>query len=299
MGTWGAGLYSGDFALDLRSTIAALSRLPFDGERIRDLALAMESEVANDTTNSDHTTFWLVLADQFQKKGIRCADVTQRATALIDSGANAAMLKELGMPVAGLRKRAANLSKLRERLESPSAPRRRTTLKKPDRMIMTLGEVLLYPTSGGDPINPYFRSGREGWFGRSQDAWGAMLVVDAGLAFGYVAWYTVVVTKYEFDEKPDMDALMKASWVYGGSGTCSATHFKRMELALVGRVTVHREQLESKFKKLQPALQAAVLDIDIANRMDVISKNPHNPLIQRQMERTTAFELREFASLQS
>ncbi len=32
MGAWGSGLYSSDYALDLRATIAALSKLPFEGE---------------------------------------------------------------------------------------------------------------------------------------------------------------------------------------------------------------------------------------------------------------------------
>lgn len=34
MGVWGAGLYSGDFAMDLCSTIGAITRLPFDGDRL-------------------------------------------------------------------------------------------------------------------------------------------------------------------------------------------------------------------------------------------------------------------------
>ena len=34
MGRWGTGLYSGDFAMDLRSTIRAVARLPFSADRL-------------------------------------------------------------------------------------------------------------------------------------------------------------------------------------------------------------------------------------------------------------------------
>ena len=37
MGVWGAGLYSGDFAMDLRSTIGAVARLPFDNDKLLDI----------------------------------------------------------------------------------------------------------------------------------------------------------------------------------------------------------------------------------------------------------------------
>ena len=37
MGVWATGLYAGDFALDLRSTIAAVAKLPFDGGRLLEI----------------------------------------------------------------------------------------------------------------------------------------------------------------------------------------------------------------------------------------------------------------------
>jgi hypothetical protein len=42
MGAWGTGLYSGDFAMDLRGTIAAISRLPFDGDRLAEILCESE-----------------------------------------------------------------------------------------------------------------------------------------------------------------------------------------------------------------------------------------------------------------
>ena len=34
MGTWGTGLYGGDFAADLRTTARAVLRLPLDADRL-------------------------------------------------------------------------------------------------------------------------------------------------------------------------------------------------------------------------------------------------------------------------
>ena len=59
MGVWGSGLYSGDFALDLRCTFKALTRLPFDGERLLQLLCDLEPKTANHPDDEDHTTFWL------------------------------------------------------------------------------------------------------------------------------------------------------------------------------------------------------------------------------------------------
>ena len=72
MGSWGAGLYSNDIALDLKSAVAAIVKLPFESEQlIKMLAEAFPEEASNEA-NEDYTTFWLVLADQFHKRGIDC-----------------------------------------------------------------------------------------------------------------------------------------------------------------------------------------------------------------------------------
>jgi hypothetical protein len=65
MGTWGAGLYSGDLAMDLRSTIGAVTRLPFEGDRLVEILCEAEPGAANNPEDEEHTVFWLVVADQF------------------------------------------------------------------------------------------------------------------------------------------------------------------------------------------------------------------------------------------
>jgi hypothetical protein len=84
MGAWGTGLYSGDLASDLRIAVAAVARLPFEGERLLGLLCDTEPSAALDPKDPDHTAFWLVCADQFAKRGIVCSSVLEAALAIID-----------------------------------------------------------------------------------------------------------------------------------------------------------------------------------------------------------------------
>jgi hypothetical protein len=296
LGAWGVGLYSNDFALDLRSTIAALVRLPFDARKILEILCETERHVAQDPQDADHTTFWFVTADQFQKRGLHCPETAGRALALIDSGSDEVMHQKLGMSANGLRKRSANLAKLRERLQCEAMPTRRKTLKRPQELIMAVGDIFAYPTSRGVSFNPYFHPSdrRYTW---AQDAWGAMLVVDAGLAFGYLAWYRVMVAKYEFDNRPTVAMLARAPWTLRDAGTCSLTHFRRMALELISKVVVNTEKLESAFGKLGTGDAAAVSDISIGNHTGVVSKNPDTlRFVQPSMERAHSLDLQEFTT---
>src|SRR5689334_11443189 len=116
MGTWGAGLYSADMALDLRATIGALMRLPFDAQRMVAVLCESEQKAANDPNDEDHTTFWLVLADQFARHGLVSAEVRGKALDIIDTERDLSMLAARGMKEPALRKRAAALQKLRAAL---------------------------------------------------------------------------------------------------------------------------------------------------------------------------------------
>ena len=74
-------LYSSDFALDLRCAVNALNavaRLPFAPERLLEFLCAAERSAANDPKDSDHTIFWLTVADHFAKRWIGCALARER-----------------------------------------------------------------------------------------------------------------------------------------------------------------------------------------------------------------------------
>src|SRR5882762_7740573 len=132
MGAWGIGLYSGDFARDLKATISAVCRLPLDEEALVDALCQSESSAATDPADEDHTIFWLVLADQFEKRRVFSRRVRQTALAIIDDGKDAAMMQALGIKPGDIRKRAAKLAELRARLVAqPEVSSERKTIKAP------------------------------------------------------------------------------------------------------------------------------------------------------------------------
>jgi hypothetical protein len=270
MGVWGIGLYSGDFARDLRNMVGALLRLPFDPERIVDIACETEPSAANDPKNEEHTTFWLVLADQFAKRGVLCDRVRTKALTLIDSGEDLATMATLGMKATDLRRRQTKLDELRSRIAAASTTARpRNTLRAPQPLLMEIGDVLVYPTCGGRCINPYFPSKEQD--GRwTQDGWAAMVVIDSGRAFEYLSWYRTVNIAHAVVEQPSVDWLRadELLWRLGWPGTCSASHFRKMELEKIGAFAVDPEKLKKVFPIIKPGISAAVQDISIANSMN-------------------------------
>lgn len=279
MGVWGAGLYSGDFAIDLRSAISAVARLPFDGDRLAEILCETEAAAASHADDEDHTTFWLVVADQFAKRGIVCQRASERAIAIIDAGSDIAMLEKLGMNPSGLKKRRRALEELRVRLAVPPARSRpRPVLKKPQAFLMDVGDVFVYPTFGGECINPYFTSkdqckywtaqGPATW---QQDDWSAMVIVDRGRAFDFLAWYRPLTISAATAEKPVLVSLRDAEllWKLGNAGTCSAVHYKRMELEKIGALPIDSDKLRRSFPGMRPGIVAAISDISLCNTLRV------------------------------
>ena len=67
-------------------------------------------------------SFWLVLADQFEKRGISSRRVRKTALDIIDGGKDAATMQALGMKPADIRQRARKLAELPRRTpKSPTA----------------------------------------------------------------------------------------------------------------------------------------------------------------------------------
>jgi len=271
MGVWGTGLYSGDFAKDLSSAARAVSQLPFDGERLAELLCSVEPGAAHHDSNEDHTTFWLVVADQFAKRGIVSERVRQKALEIIDAGKDLAVMSRLGMDDPGLKKRGKMLAELREKIASarpPSTPRR--VLKKPQALLMNTGDVVIYPTGGGKPINPYFPSAEKMQPEWVQDGWGTAVIVEAGREFDYLAWYRPLTIANAISTKPVMHEIMtQRTWALRIPGTCSAGHFKKMRLERIGTVAIDQEKVKQLFPKEPTGRSAAVNNISIANRLNV------------------------------
>ena len=269
MGTWGTGLYSGDLAMDLRSTIAAVARLPFEGDRLAEILCETEPGVANNPDDEEHTVFWLVVADQFARRAIGCTRVREKALAIIDDGGDLAMHAKRGMSSADLRKRQKMLAEVRERLTAAVADRvrPRPVLKRPQTFLMDVGDCLVYPTSGKDCVNSYYASKDKipNW---KHDGWGATIVVDRGRAFDFLTWYTPLTIPEATTKKPDFAMLRSlTSWVLKRPGTCSPVHFKRLELEKVGALTIDPIKLARAFPSMKPGTSAAINDISIANSL--------------------------------
>jgi len=277
VGSWGTGLYSGDFAADLRSTVRAVSRLPFDGERLTEIIAETESAAAFNPENEDHTTFWLVLADQFARRGIISNLVRDTTLRIIDSGQDLDMQRRLGQSATGLRKRSLMLAELRATLSAPTATTvHRATLKNPQPFLMDVGDALRYPTCGGSQRNPfvtrpdqlktYGPGGGRPWF---RDGWAAMVIVERGRAFDFFAWYRPIVVLACFDRQPALEDLRAAEWSVRLAGTCSRLHITRMEVERVGSFDIDQQNVARLFPGLRSGDRQAIADISIANRMSV------------------------------
>jgi hypothetical protein len=276
MGVWATGLYGGDFALDLRSTIAAIAKLPFDSDRLLDILCESERGAADRTDDPDHTTFWLVVADQFAKRGIDSKRAKDTALEIIDSRSDLIALERLGMQVPDLRKREKVLEEVRQRIVAPAArTNEREAIKTPQPLLMQTGDVLVYPTFGGRCRNPYVVNQDKDRMGGAClpwqiDSWAAMVIIDSGRAFDFLAWYRPVVVARAMIEKPNMATLEEdLTWRLTRAGTSTASHFKRMGIEKNGTLAIDREKLKTCFGELPPGTSDAVGNISIANRMNV------------------------------
>jgi hypothetical protein len=277
LGVWGAGLYSGDFAQDLRPTIAAVARLPFEPAELLVILRKTES-AADDPQDSDHTVFWLVVADQFRKRGIDCPEARDAALAILAGGEDLALMARLGMDAKTLAKRRVALDDVEARLKAPLAVKPRKVLKSPQQHVAEAGEVLIYPVNEkGDPINPYI-VGKPWPVATSwkQAAWGACVIVDIGRAFDFLAWCRPLVVVGSLDLKPDLAALSAPRrWLMRSGGTLSQRHFQLMEMERLGPVALDAAKLDAIFGRRPPDAWAAVNDVSIANRLNVRDLDVH------------------------
>ena len=277
MGSWGSGLYGSDIACDLRAMIGAVLKLPFEDERLVDILCERESAAANDPDDEDHTAFWLVLADQFEKRGIASVRVRDSAIAIIDEGRDLASHEARGLRGADLRKRARMLGELRARLTAaPRQARPRTTLKAPQPYTLEIGTLYACPTRGSAAINTY--RGRTNFDGSPwiPDGFRQFVILARGRAFDYLAWYQPIVTIATVTAPPRLeDAQSDLWWRIETPKTCSTRHFKMLEIEAVGAVPIDFAKARQRFPRGRRGLcflgwdgtGAAVNDVGIGNAM--------------------------------
>ncbi|HEY2772703.1 MAG TPA: hypothetical protein VGK20_01495 [Candidatus Binatia bacterium] len=275
MGVWGMGLYAGDYAVDVRAAVSAALRLPFETDRLLEVLCEQEKGVADNESDEDYATFWLVVADQLARRGIVCDRARDKALEIIDRDQSIEMLQRLSATPADIGKRRRMLEELRGRLVGPMrSPSPRKVITKPQPLIMQVGDVLVYPTSLAHPPSPYFRN-RMSYGGQPfvQDGWGAAVIVACGLVFDFLAWYRPVTIVGLRIEKPDLDSLLGAQvWKLESPGTCPVLHWKRMEIEKIAALAIDNGKLASMFPSLLPGVRAAISDLSLAGELAVASE---------------------------
>jgi hypothetical protein len=238
MGTWGAGLYSDDTAADLKNTIALLNQLPVSGDGLLEIAIEAYGESVELTADGG-PTFWLVVADQFERKGIRSERVFQTAREAIAGGADLRDLKARGMDAGGLKKRAKILGELAERLKSPRPTKPRPKAGTPPPFVVEPGAVYSFPTMRGQPFNAWFKNWEEARF--TPDGWGAMVVLAVGREFEWLPWCAVASLTVEPSKTPTLaDAASARLRDDAGARFCvpRRPHLDKMQMKLLGNLDI-------------------------------------------------------------
>ena len=272
VGSWGIGLYSNDFSQDLRSSVKAVARLPFEPGRLLDHLCSVERSAANDARDPDHTVFWLVVADQFAARGIDCPRARERALEIISAGTDLAAMQALGMDPKSLAKRRIVLEALGARLAAPTDPaKKRAVLKTPQRLLLEVGEIVIYPVCKGKPINPYAVGKEWAWVKAwQQDRWGALVITERGHMFDFLAWYRPLVINDPLAREPSLEELMATrSWVLRNPGTLTARHLANMQMRSLGRIAIDPERFDRCFAWRPSPLRCVVSDISLCNNMGI------------------------------
>jgi hypothetical protein len=270
LGTWEVGLYANDYAEDLRSAVAAVAKLPLDDSALIEPLTEQFPESA-DAEDESYTDFWFVVADQFHKRSIDCPAVYKKAIELIDSRADLDLIASLGADASDLKKRQKVLDKLRAKLVEPIKPKPRKTLKEPEALTVQPGDVIVYPTDQeSEPFNIWqdkesLEAEKKQRAKARTKYWGAAVIAETGLLFGYYAWMRPIVLTKPMTSKPDLDALRKQpNWLLIDCHTLSPKSYRVLEVETVGRVKVKKKSLGPRWTQRDDASNAVLFDHDFS-----------------------------------
>ncbi|MEJ2622166.1 MAG: hypothetical protein P8163_18515 [Candidatus Thiodiazotropha sp.] len=242
MGAWGAGIYQNDYAADLKSTISLVVKIPGDNIDLLNVLKEMHPE-SEDSKDEEWTTFWLVVADQFEKRGILCDEITAQANNIITSGEDLRRLQELNMSQGELNKRYKLLEALLNRLKSPSTPKDRKIPKNPPSFCLDVGDVYAFQTQNGAAVNAWFSSWEEAGF--KPNGWGALIVVDRGRAFDWLPLVAIASTTVDYEVMPTIEDVKNSSLMLHpqtrGAAKCvpKKSHIKRMKMEYLGSLKLN------------------------------------------------------------
>lgn len=234
MGAWGGGIYDSDYALGLRATIKGMLRAPLSED---ELLAEIWTTHGEGTTGADALDYWLVLADQFERCGIRRQDIFKRAIAIVEAGEDVAMLAQLETEPKTIAARRKDTTKLLTRLRDPRPAKQRRPFQTPQPLLLTPGEALTWPTDQGNSINPYVPPDQLWKLGGfTQDGWGFGIVTAAGHHYDVLAYYAVQVLKWRRTERPAPALAVHCPRSTHRYGTISKLHLERARVEQLGRV---------------------------------------------------------------
>jgi hypothetical protein len=251
MGAWGEGLYDDDFAADLKSNIALIAKVPKSGEALLDILLGIHGKL--DPDELDHSTFSLVVADQFERRGIACPRAFETALAVLNAGTNLQQLKELDMEQRSLDKRAVVLAELATRLRNPRPTRPRSTPKNPPAFVVAVGEVYIYPTMKGMAVNAWMSSWQQVSF--VPNGWGAFIVLDVGRAYGWLPWCAIAALSTDASQPATMDAVLHSQLMLHpqtrGAARCvpKKSHLALMQAQRIGQLILDPSTAKASVSK--------------------------------------------------
>jgi hypothetical protein len=231
MGAWGGGLYDSDFASDLRADIDGYMRAPISDDDILDKIDEVHGR-GHDGEHSDGFDYWLVLADQLERRGIHRPEIFARAIAIIEHGEDLRALEKLDANPATIARRRKDTAKLLDRLRNPRPPRKRRPLKTPQPMLFEVGDALIWPTDKGTSRSKYLVWGKP----FQQDGWGFGVITAAGHDYGVFAYYAMRNLMWRSAERPTLAdaAHCRRSYHSGGALTAEGAEFIGVEK--IGRV---------------------------------------------------------------
>jgi hypothetical protein len=227
MGAWGGGLYSSDFACDLRDEIAGYMRAPISEDEI----LAEIASTYAPTDGADHVDafdYWLVLADQLERRGIHRREILDRAIDIIENGRDVRALRELDAQPRAVAARQRQDANLLERLRNPRPPKTRRPIAKPLPHLFSVGEALAWPTDMGREMSPWIMGGFE------QDGWGFGIVSHAGYRYGVLPFYAVQILLWRNPDRPAAELAIHCRRSEHQFGEVTQADLDRMQMEHLG-----------------------------------------------------------------
>jgi hypothetical protein len=260
MGTWGGGLYDDDSAADLKAAVSVLSKLPgADGGRLLELLL----EDRSPGPDEEGGLFWLVVADQFEKKGIAEPESRRKALAVIDDGSHLADAQGRGADAGFLKERRKALDELAVRLKSPRPERAPIKPGKPPVQPFAVGEVYTFPTMKRCANRPNRIERFDGpW---AADGFGALVVLAAGRAWEWFPWVALASLTGPADRPMTLEEALAGRLLHqdqpaGANLYCpKPAHTKLMGLARLGKVELDPSKVAKQVSR-RPVAQFIQFD---------------------------------------